>query len=134
MKNPSGYGSFPCQGCIPDTVNNCKSIRDLYELSNYSGGKYPVPVLWDKKEKCIVNNESSEIIRMLNSAFNKICSNPGLDLYPEHLRKQINEINEWVYDGINNGVYRCGFAKSQEPYDIAAKELFESLDKVEEIL
>lgn len=74
-------------------------------------------VLWDKKNKTIVSNESGEIIRMLNTEFNGIAKNAALDLYPAHLRAQIDEVNEWVYDGINNGVYRCGFAKKQGPYD-----------------
>jgi putative glutathione S-transferase len=74
-------------------------------------------VLWDKQLKTVVNNESSEIIRMLNTEFNDIAGNPGLDLYPPHLRASIDEANELVYDAINNGVYKCGFAKKQGPYD-----------------
>jgi hypothetical protein len=74
-------------------------------------------VLWDKQLKTVVNNESSEIIRMLNAEFNGIARNPGLDLYPAHLRASIDEANELVYDAINNGVYKCGFAKKQGPYD-----------------
>uniref|UniRef100_A0A1D1XZU8 Uncharacterized protein yqjG n=1 Tax=Anthurium amnicola TaxID=1678845 RepID=A0A1D1XZU8_9ARAE len=122
-------------GAEPDTLNAAKSIRELYELAsaNYSG-KYTVPVLWDKKNKTIVSNESAEIIRMLNTEFNDIAENPVLDLYPHHLQAQINEVNEWVYDGINNGVYKCGFAKKQEPYDEAVKKLYDTLDKCEEIL
>ena len=64
-----------------------------------------------------MNNESSEILRMLNSQFNDIATNPDLELYPQHLQTQIDEVNEWVYDKINDGVYRCGFAKKQEPND-----------------
>ena len=64
-----------------------------------------------------MNNESSEILRMMNSQFNDIANNPDLDLYPQHLQAQIDEVNEWVYDRINDGVYKCGFAKKQEPYD-----------------
>lgn len=71
---------------------------------------------------------------MFNSSFNKIAKNPDLNLYPEELSKEIDEVNSWVYPNINNGVYRCGFAKSQEAYDEAVKQLFESLDKVEETL
>ncbi|XP_051126175.1 uncharacterized protein LOC127248061 isoform X1 [Andrographis paniculata] len=122
-------------GAEPDPLNGAKSIRDLYELasSNYTG-KYTVPVLWDKKQKTIVNNESAEIIRMLNTEFNDIAENAGVDLYPPRLQSQIDEINDWVYDGINNGVYRCGFAKKQEPYDESMTKLYEALDKCEEIL
>ncbi|GAB2213733.1 hypothetical protein Droror1_Dr00018046 [Drosera rotundifolia] len=123
-------------GARPDPLNGAKSIRDLYELANpnYNMKKYSVPVLWDKKLKTIVNNESSEIIRMFNSEFNDFAANPNLDLYPSHLSSQIDEINEWVYDGINNGVYRCGFAKKQGPYNEAVEKLFEALDKCEDIL
>ena len=74
-------------------------------------------ILWDKKLKTVVNNESSEIIRMLNTEFNGVAKNPSLDLYPSHLKEAIDETNEWVFSGINNGVYRCGFARKQEPYD-----------------
>jgi putative glutathione S-transferase len=74
-------------------------------------------VLWDKQLKTIVNNESAEIIRMLNSEFNEFAENPELDLYPSHLQDSIDEINELVYEAINIGVYKCGFAKQQGPYD-----------------
>jgi putative glutathione S-transferase len=80
-----------------------------------------VPVLWDKKHNTIVNNESSDILRIFNSAFNDLAQNPSLDLYPEPLRSKIDEVNEWVYSDINNGVYRCGFATQQEPYEQAFK-------------
>lgn len=80
-----------------------------------------MPVLWDKKLGTIVNNESSEILRMFNASFNDLAQNPGLDLYPEALRQQIDEVNEWVYHAINNGVIRCGFATQQEPYEVAFK-------------
>ncbi|KAI8528497.1 hypothetical protein RHMOL_Rhmol12G0152500 [Rhododendron molle] len=91
-------------------------------------------VLWDKKLKTIVSNESGEIIRMFNTEFNEIAENAALDLYPPHLQAQINEVNEWIYDGINNGVYKCGFAKKQGPYEEAAKKLYKALEKCEEIL
>ncbi|KAK6150216.1 hypothetical protein DH2020_017741 [Rehmannia glutinosa] len=122
-------------GAEPDRLNGAKSIRDLYELAstNYSG-KFTVPVLWDKKQKTIVNNESAEIIRMFNTEFNDIAENAAVDLYPPHLQAQINEVNDWIYDAINNGVYKCGFAKKQEPYDEAVTKLYEALDKCEEIL
>lgn len=134
ISNPAGHGSFDCEGCIPDTVNKAKFVRDLYEMANDTSGKYTVPVLWDKKEGTIVNNESSEILRMFNSAFNDFATNPTLDLYPEEHRAEIDEVNDWIYHGINNGVYKCGFATSQAAYDAAFKELFECLDRVEEIL
>ncbi|KAK7317904.1 hypothetical protein RJT34_02515 [Clitoria ternatea] len=122
-------------GAEPDPLNGAKSIRELYEIAsaNYTG-KYTVPVLWDKKLKTIVNNESSEIIRMFNTAFNNVADSPTLDLYPANLRAQIDETNDWTYDSINNGVYRCGFAKKQEAYNEAARQLYEALDKCENIL
>lgn len=102
--------------------------------ANVPTGKYTVPILWDEKEGCIVNNESSEILRMLNSKFNELSSAPQLDLYPQDLRQQIDEVNEWVYKSINNGVYRCGFATSQEAYEAAFDELFGALGRCEDIL
>lgn len=114
-------------------------------------GRITVPVLWDKQTSTIVNNESAEIIRMFNSEFNAIAKNPELDLYPAELQKQIDEMNEFVYPNINDGVYKCGFAKSQSActypslhlfwvhiLSIIADEdafdkLFTALDKVEEI-
>src|SRR5712691_11802183 len=93
-------------------------------------GRATVPVLWDRKTKTIVNNESSEIIRMLNSAFDAF-GDASLDLYPEGLRRDIDEINAFVYDNINNGVYRCGLAKSQAAYEEAFGKLFAAFDQLE---
>jgi len=134
VSNPEGLGSIDCSGCVPDPINGAKFVRDLYELANDTNGKYTVPVLWDKKEKTIVNNESSEILRMLNTAFNDFAKNPSLDLYPEELRGEIDSVNEWIYPNINNGVYRCGFATTQEAYNIAFNDLFSALERVEDIL
>eukprot|EP00842_Homolaphlyctis_polyrhiza_P000270 jgi/Hompol1/1243/HPOL_003111-RA len=122
-------------GSIPDTVNGFSYLNELYFAAdeNY-GGRFTVPVLWDKKLKTIVNNESSEIIRILNTAFDAWSSAPGVTYYPEDLRPQIDEINAWIYDTINNGVYKCGFATTQEAYDVNVKALFESLHRVERIL
>jgi len=136
LSSSTGHGSFDCSGCIPDTVNGAKFVRDLYEKAAGEGyeGVFSVPVLWDKKESTIVSNESADIVRMLNSEFNGVARHPELDLYPEPLRAEIDAINEWVYPSINNGVYRCGFATSQGAYEAAFRELFSSLDRVEEIL
>jgi putative glutathione S-transferase len=97
-------------------------------------GAVTVPVLWDKETKQIVNNESAEIIRIFNSEFQDHAAHPDLDLYPQDDRKQIDELNDWIYPFINNGVYRCGFATKQEAYSRAFKELFAALDRVEKIL
>ncbi len=93
-------------------------------------GRATVPLLWDRKTKTIVNNESSEIIRMLNSEFDEF-GDAGLDLYPQELRRDIDEINSFVYDNINNGVYRCGLAKSQAAYEESFRKLFAALDTLE---
>lgn len=120
-----------------ETTDPLYDLNFLYEIylkadPNYTG-KVTVPVLWDKKLETIVNNESAEIIRMLNSEFNEFTQNKN-DYYPKHLRHQIDEINDLVYHNINNGVYKCGFAKSQFAYDEAFDNLFAALDKIEEKL
>ncbi len=109
----------------------------LYQLylkadPNYSG-RVTVPVLWDKQQETIVNNESAEIIRIFNSAFNDLTGNE-LDFYPDHLQQEIDEVNERVYHDINNGVYKCGFATEQRAYEEAFKALFDALEWVEERL
>jgi len=96
-------------------------------------GRATVPVLWDRETRTIVNNESSEIIRMLNSEFDEFGS-AGIDLYPRELRDTIDAINAMIYEGINNGVYRCGFARSQAAYEASFRRLFSTLDEVEERL
>jgi len=120
-----------------DPVNQASHVKDLYFKAdpNYEG-RFTVPILWDKQHKTIVNNESSEIIRIFNTAFNDVIApeKAALDIYPESLRSEIDEINDWVYDGVNNGVYKSGFATSQEAYEKAVKVVFESLDKLEKIL
>lgn len=121
-------------GALPDAVNNIYYLHELYTKADpkYTG-RVTVPVLWDKKSETIVNNESSEIIRMFNSAFDKITHNK-LDFYPESLRNQIDEINAIVYKNINNGVYRAGFATTQNAYEEAYNNLFMTLDKLEDRL
>jgi len=113
----------------------CRSLPELYQLAEpgYSG-RSTVPVLWDKQTKAIVNNESAEIIVMLNSQFNEFAKHPTLDLYPEELREKIDQWNERIYHAVNNGVYRCGFAQTQEAYDEACNELFAALDEIDAAL
>ena len=117
--------------CTPDKVNGFRYLHQAYAAANprYTG-KVTVPTLWDKKTKRIVNNESSEIIRMLNSEFKGIAGD-DTDYYPPQLRGEIDRINELVYTRVNNGVYRCGFARSQEAYDAAYDALFSALDELE---
>lgn len=121
-----------------DTVNNCEYLRQIYLKARpgYSG-RITIPCLWDKVKQTIVNNDSSDIMRMLNKEFNAFCPTEeqrGIDFYPENLRHEIDGLNEWIYPNINIGVYKCGFATSQEAYNSAVTNLFGHLDKVEGIL
>lgn len=121
-------------GVIADSENNAKYMHQVYTaaLPDYSG-RVTVPVLWDKQTKTIVTNESSEIIRMFNSAFDGIGATKG-DYYPETMRAEIDRLNDRIYDTVNNGVYKAGFATTQEAYDEAIVPLFETLDFLEERL
>jgi glutathionyl-hydroquinone reductase len=126
------FGTEP--GATLDTVNHKSAVADIYVLSdpNYSG-RASVPVLWDKKQRVIVNNESSEIIRMLNSAFDAF-TDVRTDFYPAELRGEIDRINGIVYETVNNGVYRSGFSVTQAAYEEAAREVFATLDQLEQRL
>ena len=126
------FGEYP--SATEDHVNKAEYLRENYlKADPHFSGLVTVPVLWDKKRQTIVNNESSEIIRMLNSSFDAFV-NADLDLYPQELRKEIDEINDVVYHNVNNGVYRCGFAKTQQAYDSAFDSLFNAMDGIEERL
>lgn len=118
-------------GATGDRLHGKNHLHEVYTLAkpDYTG-RVTVPVLWDKRENTIVNNESAEIIRMLNSEFNAF-GDAELDMYPEPLRDEIDEVNAMVYERINNGVYKTGFATSQEAYEEAFDRLFEGLDAVE---
>ncbi|HMX71681.1 MAG TPA: glutathione S-transferase family protein [Solirubrobacterales bacterium] len=113
----------------PDPVNGYEYLLEAYLRTDPDfSDRVTVPVLWDRETNRAVNNESSEIIRMLNTEFNQWAKNPDLDLYPEPLRAEIDELNDRIYNSINNGVYRAGFATTQEAYEEAFVELFEALD------
>lgn len=113
MKNPTGHGKYAFSDTTLDPNNEfVRFIRDLYELANVTSGKYSVPVLWDKQSKTIVNNESSEIIQMFNSEFNDFAEHPEVDLAPKALLNAMNEVDGWTYEGLNNGVYKCGYAQN----------------------
>lgn len=122
-------------GTTGDSIGGHSHLQHLYRQAapGYSG-IITVPVLWDRTLGSIVNNESAEIIRMLNSEFQAFCTQPEVDLYPQALQTAIDETNAWIYPGINNGVYRSGFAQSQAAYDRAVGELFAALERVEAIL
>ncbi|KAJ1895849.1 S-glutathionyl-(chloro)hydroquinone reductase [Kickxella alabastrina] len=140
LMGPNGW-EFASPDDVPgatlDDVTGAKYIREVYLKAEPSySARFTVPVLWDKKRKTIVNNESSEIIRMLNTAFDDLVAPEyrGITFYPEDLRVQIDEINEWIYDTVNNGVYKSGFAVSQDAYERNCRALFESLERIERIL
>ena len=122
------------EGVLADPIHNADYAYEIYRAADpqYSG-RVTIPILWDKQRGTIVSNESSEIIRMFNSAFDGLGATAG-DYYPEALRAEIDAINERVYDTLNNGVYKCGFATSQAAYDEALRPLFDTLDWLEDLL
>jgi putative glutathione S-transferase len=122
------------EGSSGDDINGKSKLSEIYVLADpkYTG-RVSVPVLWDKKKKTIVNNESSEIIRMLNSAFDAF-TNIHTDYYPQALRAEIDHINDLIYPNVNNGVYRTGFATTQAAYETAFRGIFDTLDELEESL
>jgi glutathionyl-hydroquinone reductase len=126
------FGDFP--GSDRDTLNGATYLHEIYTKADpHCSGRVTVPVLWDKQRQTIVNNESSEIIRMLNGAFSKF-SNGAVDLYPAELAAEIDALNEPIYRKLNNGVYRTGFATTQEAYEDAFLDVFEMLDELEQRL
>ncbi len=122
------------EGSTGDPVNGASKLSEIYVMADPRfTGRVSVPVLWDKERKTIVNNESSEIIRMLNSAFDAF-TDDRTDYYPPALRGEIDRINDLVYPNLNNGVYRAGFATTQEAYEQAFRAMFDTLDELEQIL
>jgi putative glutathione S-transferase len=123
------FGDFP--GADRDTLNGVTYLHEIYTRADpHYTGRVTVPVLWDKQRQTIVNNESSEIIRMLNGAFGKF-SNGGIDFYPAELAAEIDALNEPIYRKLNNGVYRAGFATTQAAYEEAFRDVFDMLDELE---
>jgi len=135
VRDERGWAFTGADGTDLDPIHGWKFLSEGYEISQPGyARRVSVPVLWDTDRGRIVNNESSEIIVMLNDAFDEWAAHPEVDLYPEALRPEIDAINEWVYSDVNNGVYRCGFATSQEAYDKAVVPLFEALDHLDSML
>jgi len=130
----TGWEFGTARGGTRDEINGKATLAEIYLIADprYTG-RVSVPVLWDKKRRTIVNNESSEIIRMFNSAFDAF-TNVRTDYYPAELRTEIDRINDLVYTTVNNGVYRAGFATSQEAYEQAARAIFVTFDQLEERL
>jgi putative glutathione S-transferase len=121
-------------GATGDTLFDLPFARDIYTRADATfSGRVTVPILWDKQQNTIVSNESSEIIRMFNTAFNDVTGNT-VDLWPQHKHDDIEVVNARIYDTLNNGVYRCGFATTQAAYDEAVHPLFDTLDWIEDRL
>ena len=124
--------SYP--GATKESLYGFKFLRELYQKSDPKvTTSVTVPVLWDKQTETIVNNESSQVIRIFNSAFNELTGN-NENYYPDDLQEEIDKLNGWIYNSVNNGVYKSGFAKTQESYDEAVTDLFEALDKLDQRL
>ena len=134
LMGEKGWTFEPGEGVVADPIFQAKYLHEVYThaAANYTG-RVTVPVLWDKHTQTIVNNESAEIIRMFNSGFEGVGAKAG-DYYPSSLRDEINTLNARIYDTVNNGVYKCGFATRPEAYEEALKPLFETLDWLEQRL
>lgn len=132
---PDGWRFSDRPGCTRDSVNGATRLHEIYVKAkgDYTG-RVTVPVLWDRGTVTIVNNESAEIIRMLNREFNAFASRGLPDLYPDSLRPEIDRWNALIYSTVNNGVYRAGFATTQDKYEAAVRSLFETLNIIEEHL
>lgn len=129
-----GWTFDAAPGVVPDEVNDARYLYEVYVLADPTfTGRVTVPVLWDKATSTIVSNESSEIIRMFNSAFDDVGARAG-DYWPPALRSEIEAVNARIYDTLNNGVYKCGFATSQTAYEEAFDALFETMDWLEQRL
>ena len=131
LYGPHGWRFGTSPGTSPDSVNGASELAEIYLRADprYTG-RVSVPALWDKERRTIVNNESAEIIRMLNGAFGRF-TNVRTDYYPAALRNEIDRVNALVYENVNNGVYRAGFATAQEAYEEAFRALFRVLDEIE---
>ncbi len=129
-----GWTFEPGDGVAPDTLNGARYLHEVYRKAqpDYTG-RVTVPVLWDKQRNGIVSNESADIIRMLNSAFDNLGATPG-DFYPDDRHAEIDNLNDLIYDTVNNGVYQAGFATTQQAYEQAVYPLFDTLDQLEQRL
>jgi glutathionyl-hydroquinone reductase len=134
LMGADGWTFEPGPDVVPDTVNGCEKLHQVYSFADpLCTSRVTVPVLWDKKRKTIVSNESADIIRMFNSAFDDLGASSG-DYYPSAAREEIDAVNDRVYSGLNNGVYKAGFAERQSAYEIGVAGVFKTLDWLEERL
>lgn len=134
IRNERGWAFTDNPGCTSDPIMNAQFLGELYDKANPDyNQRYTVPVLWDRKRETIVNNESREIIRMLDREFDDLAENK-VDLCPRELEEKVDEVIDAIYQPINNGVYKSGFASTQEAYEEAVTPLFEALDHWEEVL
>jgi putative glutathione S-transferase len=130
----NGWTFSPGEGVIPDPLFNSRYLHEIYTRAEaHYTGRVTVPVLWDQHTQTIVNNESAEIVRMFNSAFDATGARPG-DYCPKDLREDIDALNARIYDTVNNGVYKAGFATSQSAYEEAVAPLFDTLDWLDDRL
>jgi len=124
------FGDYPGSG--PDAVNGATYLHEIYTRADpHCSGRATVPVLWDRVRRTIVNNESADIVRMFNTGFGALADG-ALDLYPSDIADEIDSLNDWMYGGLNNGVYRAGFATTQIAYEDAFKQVFATLDALED--
>jgi glutathionyl-hydroquinone reductase len=134
LMGDQGWTFSPGEGVIPDPLFNSRYLHEIYSRADtHYSGRASVPVLWDQHTQTIVNNESAEIIRMFNSAFDAVGAQPG-DYYPKDKREEIDTLNARIYDTLNNGVYKAGFATTQSAYEEAVTPLFETLDWLDDTL
>ena len=135
LSNPLGHGSYDCDDALIPDPAGAASIRDVYAKAGDASGPFTTPALFDKKTGKLVSNESMDILKLLNSAFDKVAKHPERNFYPGDLAGDLQALNdELVYPNVNNGVYRCGFAKSQKAYDAAVAGLFEALEDLDKRL
>lgn len=134
LMKENGWGFTPASAVVPDPIFQAENLYEIYQAADpHYTGRVTVPLLWDKKAHTIVSNESADIIRMFNSAFDDIGAQK-VDFYPEKLRPEIDKLNDFIYPNINNGVYKAGFATTQAAYDEAVTKLFQALEQIEAIL
>lgn len=131
VSGPTGRGKYSTRGCTPDPLYNAASVRELYERGSSFRGCFTVPLLWDAKTHSIVSNNVSDLVRMFNCAFQDLVPSK-IDLYPAHLRSEIDDITRWVDEHIVSVVFQCGCRPTQEKYECGATRLFDALDALDE--